>query len=391
MATHAITNAEAEALIQEQLGPEIVQDAPSKSVFLSMARRLSDMTSDKTSMPVMDLLPMAYWVNGDVAFKKATRMAWDGVKIKACELAVIVPIAEAVLDDANYDIMAEVLPRVNEAIGWAVDSAAFFGLNKPDGFPADIITRARQAGNNVATTAATNYYDAIMGENGVIAKVEATGKMVTGAVSGMPMRAKLRGIKDDAGHPIFVTDMKGATPYAIDGAPMFFPTNDSFDNSIAQLIVGDFAAAVYAIRKDITVKILDQAVIQDPSDGSIIYNLAQNDMIAIRVVFRMGWALPNPATRMNGDRVNVPFAYLEPNSPMTDYSLTFTVSDSGNSPVSGAYIEINGARLKTNASGQAVFHLRNGAYDYTVKTATGTAHGTKTINGSNTTESVTLT
>lgn len=28
----------------------------------------------------------------------------------------------------------------------------------------------------------------------------------------------------------------------------------------------------------------------------IIYNLAQQDMTALRIVFRMGWALPNPAS-----------------------------------------------------------------------------------------------
>lgn len=33
-------------------------------------------------------------------------------------------------------------------------------------------------------------------------------------------------------------------------------------------------------------------------------------MVALRVVMRMGWALPNPATRMNADRSKVPFAFL---------------------------------------------------------------------------------
>ena len=143
--------------------------------------------------------------------------------------------------------------------------------------------------------------------------------------------------------------------------------NGAFDTSVAQLIVGDWSQAVYSVRQDITVKILDQGVIQDPSTKAIVYNLAQQDMIALRVVFRMGWALPNPATRMDGDRTSCPFAYLEPATAATTQKVTFTVKDNASDPaaVEGAVVDVNGARLKTNASGVAEFNLRAG--DYTAK------------------------
>lgn len=357
----------AEALIQEQLINTIQQDAPKQSVFMGLARKLPNMTSKQTRMPVLDMLPMAYWVNGDNGFKQTSEQAWDNVYLTAEELAVIVPIPEAVVDDASFDILGEIQPRVVEAIGQRVDSAIIFGVNRPAAWPADIITRARQAGNNVAPGSSPNYYDLIMGDGGLIGKVEASGRMVTGALSGMGMRAKLRGLKGTDGHPIFKSDMQGSTQYALDGAPMYFPMNGSFDNSVAQLIVGDFSQAVYSIRQDITVKILDQGVIQDPSTKAIVYNLAQQDMIALRVVFRMGWALPNPATRMDGDRTSCPFAYLEPATAVTTQKVTFTVKDNASDPaaVEGAVVDVNGARLKTNASGVAEFNLRAG--DYTAK------------------------
>lgn len=357
----------AEALIQEQLINTIQQDAPKQSVFMGLARKLPNMTSKQTRMPVLDMLPMAYWVNGDNGFKQTSEQAWDNVYLTAEELAVIVPIPEAVVDDASFDILGEIQPRVVEAIGQRVDSAIIFGVNRPAAWPADIITRARQAGNNVAPGPSPNYYDLIMGDGGLIAKVEESGRMVTGALSGMGMRAKLRGLKGTDGHPIFKSDMQGSTQYALDGAPMYFPMNGAFDNSVAQLIVGDFSQAVYSIRQDITVKILDQGVIQDPSTKAIVYNLAQQDMIALRVVFRMGWALPNPATRMDGDRTSCPFAYLEPATAATTQKVTFTVKDNASNPaaVGGAVVDVNGARLKTNASGVAEFNLRAG--DYTTK------------------------
>nr|DAS94253.1 MAG TPA: major capsid protein [Caudoviricetes sp.] len=371
-----ISRQQAEALIQEQLINTIQQDAPKQSVFMGLARKLPNMTSKQTRIPVLDMLPMAYWVNGDTGFKQTSEQAWDNVYITAEELAVIVPIPEAVVADASFDILGEVQPRVMEAIGQRVDGATIFGVNRPASWRADIITTARQAGNNVAPGSSPNYYDLIMGEGGVIAKVEESGRMVTGALSAMDMRAKLRGLKGTDGHPIFKSDMQGATSYALDGAPMYFPQNGSFDQSIAQLIVGDFSQAVYSIRQDITVKILDQGVIQDPSTKAIVYNLAQQDMIALRVVFRMGWALPNPATRMDGDRTSCPFAYLEPATAVTTQKVTFTVKDNASSPVAvaDAIVDVNGSRLKTSATGVAEFNLRAG--DYSAKI---TKKGYKTV------------
>ena len=45
--------------------------------------------------------------------------------------------------------------------------------------------------------------------------------------------------------------------------------------------------------KDITWKILTESVIQD-GDGNIVYNLAQQNMIALRASMRLAWQVPNP-------------------------------------------------------------------------------------------------
>ena len=369
MAANITSRADAEAIIREQVISTIFQDAPKQSTFMSMARKLPNMTSNQTRMRVLDFLPTAYWVDGDTGMKQTTRQAWDNVFIEAAELAVIVPISEAVLDDAEFDIFGEITPRVNEAIGQRVDSAIIFGVNRPRNWQNDIITLARQAGNNVTVGSSPDYYNLLLGEGGVISKVEEDGYMATGALAAMSMRAKLRGIRATDGSLIFKSDMQGSTNYALDGAPMYFPQNGAYDNTIAQLIVGDFKQAVYSIRQDVTVKILDQGVIQDPITKEIVYNLAQQDMVALRIVFRMGWALPNPATRMDEDRVGCPFAYLEPATAVTTQKVTFTVQDNAETPVaiSGAIVDVNGSRVKTDASGAAEFNLRAGTYPAKIK------------------------
>lgn len=365
MAVNITNRADVEALIREQIVSTIFQDAPKQSVFMGMARKLPNMTSKQTRIRVLDFLPTAYWVDGDTGMKQTTRQAWDNVYLTAGELAVIVPIPESVFDDAEMDIMGEITPRVNEAIGQKVDAAIIFGDNRPKEWQADIITLARQAGNNVAPASGKDYYDLTLGDNGVFAKVEDDGYAVTGAIAPMTFKSKLRGLRDANKQPIFMHSMQDSARYTLDGVPIQFPENGSFMGNIAQLVVGNFSQAVYAIRQDITVKILDQGVIQDPVSKEIVYNLAQQDMIALRVVFRMGWALPNPATRLNEDRTGCAFAYLEPGTPVVTQAVTFTVTDGkSDSPTKyeGVRINVDGAILKTDANGQAVFNLRAGTY-----------------------------
>ena len=150
-----------------------------------------------------------------------------------------------------------------------------------------------------------------MGEDGVIAKVENSGYFVNGHMADISMRAKLRGLKDTTGQPIFKSDMQNGTSYSLDGSAMNFPNNGAFDKSQALMISGDFSQLVYAVRQDITFKLFTEGVVQNP-DGSIAYNLMQNDMVALRAVMRMGWEIPNPINSMQKDKKKrCPFSILK--------------------------------------------------------------------------------
>ena len=101
MPTNIISRTDLSGLIPEPVTKEIIQGVVQGSAVLQMGRRLPNMTSRTQSMNVLDMLPMAYWVDGDTGIKQTTKMAWDRKKIYAEELAVIVPIPEAVLDDST--------------------------------------------------------------------------------------------------------------------------------------------------------------------------------------------------------------------------------------------------------------------------------------------------
>ena len=55
-----------------------------------------------------------------------------------------------------------------------------------------------------------------------------------------------------------------------------------------------------SIRQDITVKMLDQAVISDAA-GKVIFNLAQQDAKALRIVFRVGYQAIMPVNHQQTD------------------------------------------------------------------------------------------
>mgnify|MGYP000965659109 FL=1 len=308
---NVIDRSGAESLIPTQEANEIIQGTITQSAVLSRGRKLANMTSRQYKMPVLDMLPIAYFVNGDTGQKKTTKQAWDKKFITAEEIAVIVPIPEAVLDDAEYDIWAEAKPRVTEAFGKVIDGAILFDVDKPSTWRDGVVTTATKAQSVVTLGASDNLYDKIMAEEGVIAKVEDSGYFVNGHMADISMRAKLRGLKDADGNPIFKSDMQGATSYSLDGSPMNFPNNGAFDKSKALMISGDFSQLVYSIRQDITFKLFTEGVVQN-TDGTIAYNLMQNDMVALRAVMRLGWEIPNPINALKTDKTKrCPFSILK--------------------------------------------------------------------------------
>ena len=300
-------------LIPEPVTREIFQGVVEQSAVLRVGRKLPNMTAKTQAINVLDMLPLAYWVDGDTGFKETSSQAWDKKKLYAEELAVIVPIPEAVLNDSDYDIWAEVRPRIVEAMGRRVDEAILFGTGKPSTWRDDILTTATAAGTVVTET--SDLFADIMGPGGLIAKVEDNGYLPTRILSAISMRSKLRGLTDQVGHPLFLHGLQGPAQYDLDGIHLDFPMNGAWDAEEALMIAGDFSQLVYSIRQDVTYKVLTEATIVDPATREVVYSLAQQDMVALRAVMRLGWEIPNPvsAYRSTLDTYS-PFAAYVPDS-----------------------------------------------------------------------------
>lgn len=301
-----IVRNDVDALIETQVANEIFEGTIRESKALSMFKRLPNATSDKTKLRVLDSLPVAYFVDetSSNGRKNITKMAWDKKFINIAELAVIVPIKENLLNDASIDIWAEVRPRVVEAFAQKIDKAIFFGTDKPTDWRTGLVPSINSAGASVTETANGLYSDI----NDAMVKVEESGYNVNGILGGTALKGKFRMMLDTTGQPLNTTE--------IGSIRREFMDNGAWNKANATLVVGDFSQAVYSIRQDITYKVLTEAVIQDPSDGSILYNLAQDDMVALRVVMRLGWEIPNPVNAENDGATRFPFASLKPEASL---------------------------------------------------------------------------
>ena len=300
--TTAITRNDVDALVETQVANEIFEGTIRQSKALSMFKRLPNMTSDKTKLRVLDSLPVAYFVDEATnnGRKNLSKLAWDKKYINAAELAVIVPIKENVLNDASIDIWAEVKPRVVEAFAKKIDNAIFFGVDKPTDWRTGLVPSIISAGAEVDETDNGLYSDI----NDAMTKVEESGYEVNGILGGVGLKGKFRMMLDTTGQPLNTTE--------IGSIKREFMDNGVWNKNTSTLVVGDFNQAVYAIRQDVSYKVLTEAVIQDPSDGSILYNLAQDDMVALRVVMRLGWEIPNPVNAENETSARFPFASIKP-------------------------------------------------------------------------------
>lgn len=310
MATTSVTRENASALITPEESNEIFQAVVESSTALKLMTRLPNMGTNVREYPIMDSYPMAGFVDGDAGLKMTTNMSWTKDKIVAEEIAAIVAVPDNVAADADYDIFAQMKPRLVEAAGKVIDAAIFFGTNKPTAWRAGIVPAAVTAQNNVTATA--DIVTDVFGEGGLIAKVEEDGYFPESIVSAISMRAKLRGLKDKNDRPLFMENLHQGAQYTLAGMGMEFPRNGAFDATQALMVTGDWSQAVYAIRQDVTFDVFNSGVVSD-SDGKVVFNLMQNDMKAIRMVIRLGWNILNPVNAVNPDGTKrFPFAVYQP-------------------------------------------------------------------------------
>lgn len=301
------------ALSSEDVSRQLLEGIRNESLAMQQFRRTT-LSKNQQRLPVVEALPQAYFVNGDTGLKQTTQMSWADKFLNVEELAVIIPIPEAVLDDSDYDIWGEVRPKAVDAAVRALDAAVLFGTNKPASWPDAIVPGAVAAGHTVTRGTNADADGGIAGDiSDAFAFVEQDGFVVEAAAANTVYKGFLRNARNAQGdrHP-------EVNQNEVYGVPVTYPARGLWpvqgaapSAGVAEFIVGDPDEAILGIRQDFTWKVLDQAALFD-NTGALMINLPQQDAIALRMVFRCAYQVANTIRYDNtAEATRYPFAVIE--------------------------------------------------------------------------------
>jgi HK97 family phage major capsid protein len=309
------TRTDVQALIPEQVSNEMLGKATQGSAVLSTFRPIP-VQGNAMRFPILTALPIAYWVSGDTGLKQTTEMAWSNKYLTIEEIAVIMPVADNVMEDVQVNIWDEAQPLIVEAFARVLDSAVYFGASAPSSFPTNIAAAAAAAGNYIDVGSHAAALGGFMGDlDALIGKVEEDGYDITGYIAPITTRSRFRSARDTQGRKLDEGRVAGNL-LAVDGVPISYPMRGLFPvsggvgvNGVA-LMGGDWSQFVIGVKSGIEYKLITEGVITD-DQNNIVYNLPQQDMQALRLKFRIGWQVANTINNDNPDgSTRYPVGYL---------------------------------------------------------------------------------
>lgn len=282
-----ITRAEVASLIGEEYGPEVIKTTTQQSVALQAFPNVN-MGTKTRHMPVLATVPDAAWV-GDVdntGVKPTSQATWVDKTLVAEEIAVIIPIHENTLDDANADILSSLADLGGQAIGKALDQAILFGVNKPSSWTSlDLHAAAVSAGfTNTIAAGDNDLYGSALKVAGLIADA---GFDPTTLLAKRALKFQMANLRSSTNDLLLDNDDN------IIGFDTYWSRNGAWVPASATELIVDPTTVRIGVRQDVTVKLLDQATV-----GGI--NLAEKDMVALRFKARFAYVLGNPATPETG-------------------------------------------------------------------------------------------
>ena len=164
-----------------------------------------------------------------------------------------------------------------------------------------LVDAATDAGNVISVTDPddqANSNDIVGGINKAARAIALAGFAPDTLISSLALRYQVANLRDANGQPIFRDE-------SLAGFRTSFNRNGAFPiSNDPVVIIADSSRVRIGVRQDISVKFLDQATI---GTGVNQINLAERDMVAIRMKARYAYVLGDSATSM-GDAPRTPVA-----------------------------------------------------------------------------------
>lgn len=295
-----LSNSAGGYLIPEELRSEVLRIAENQYGLARREFRYLPFNGPGNSrkIPTLASSVTVSWTD-EAAAKQSTAPTFGVVEQTLKKLAAIVPMTEEIIEDSTINLTSLVAELFAEAVAKEEDLQFFNG----DG---TVWTGILNNGNvNVVNTTTTDPAD--VSAEDLLAMVD---KQPSGALNGSKFYmhrtifSKVRSLREDAvtggdGAGAYLVSTPTATaPASIWGYPIeltdAFPAVTVTGNSKPFVLFGNLrVAAIFGDKQQLRVKLLDQATVNNSAnDGTL--NLAQQDMMAVRIVERVGYVLALP-------------------------------------------------------------------------------------------------
>ena len=275
-------------IIPEAAAAALISGTVRASAALSCFTRVPTGTKDSV-VPVLSRDIEAGWLSTDTGLKRADAPKWEGEHLVAEELAVLVPIPNAVIDDQSFNITAAMQPLFVRAMARGIDRAAIFGVNKPAGWPSPSLLEAATAAGNTVQAGADPVEDLMAAAE----MPSAQGYLVNRAVvrPGWQFAAARVRAHDLVANPAGASE---PFPLLVAGLPLYLDPPAWAADKAAALVI-DSSCVLIGIRQDLVITMHTDGVITD-ADGKVLFSAMQQDSTIFRAVMRVGYLLAAPPT-----------------------------------------------------------------------------------------------
>lgn len=247
------------------------------------------------TVPALGTSVSVFWTD-EGEKKQSTKPKFSVVTQTLKKLAAIVPFTEEILEDSAINLTGLVGELFAEAVSKEEDVQFFAGTGSPwtgilNNANVNIVLQATGDVNQLTVDDLIDMEDATP----------------TGALTGAKyyfhrtILSVLRKLKDNSNQYVLVPAANGQ-PATLNGRPYevsdAFPAKSTVTTGVPYILFANLKqAAVFGDKQQLRVKLLDQATITD-TDGETVINLAEQDMVALRIVERVGYvvALAKAAT-----------------------------------------------------------------------------------------------
>jgi HK97 family phage major capsid protein len=227
-----------------------------------------------------------YWIDA-MEVKPKDAPTFETYELVAEKMAVIVPLEDQLIEDADTDIASVVREDVVGAFAETLDRT-YMGYEVTSPFT-DSISGNTPAGHTITFGTGVDLAEDF---SLAMASIEAAGFVTTGAIAHPAVKHILRNLRDATNQPIFAENLRdGITTYTVFGIPICFTRQVEQTGSPAEseILLAYWDYVFIGDRVGLQISKSTEATLTQGTEAPI--NLWEQDMTAFRFVTRKGFVI----------------------------------------------------------------------------------------------------